>query len=65
VTHPDRQELLRIVAESMCDPRTVAKVYAAKPVMLRSWCRVCLAAVTLCLPVPPPQPPRARTRRRP
>ena len=49
----DKQALLRIVAESLCDPRTVAKAYAGKPVTLTARQRIRNAAESLRLPMPP------------
>lgn len=48
-----KQDLLRVVAESMCDPRTVAKAYAGRPVTLTARQRIRNAAEALGLPMPP------------
>lgn len=49
----DRQALLRIVAESLCDLRTVVKAYAGEPITLVSRQRIRNAAEKLALPMPP------------
>jgi len=50
---PARQDLLRIVAESLCDLRTVTRAYSGAPVTLASRARIRQAAEALGLPLPP------------
>lgn len=49
----DRQALMRISAESLCDLRTVTKAYEGQPVTMASRARICKAAEFLNLDMPP------------
>jgi hypothetical protein len=49
----DKQALMRIAAESLCDLRTVTKAYAGEAITLASRQRIRNAAEALRLPMPP------------
>jgi hypothetical protein len=49
----NRQELLRIVAETMCDPRTVERAYEGRTTTSATMLRIVAAAAKLGIEVPP------------
>jgi DNA-binding LacI/PurR family transcriptional regulator len=49
----DKQALMRIAAETLCDLRTVTKAYAGEPVTMATRQRIRNAAEALRLPMPP------------